>query len=321
MTSHPAPPNTPTQPPNQQLEQGYTLQTLIVTAVVVLLAVAAGVVIVAITRSSSDDLIGTQPKIDGPCEPWEIHDIELEAAGAGGGEPSLHVQSETTSYQPSGSPGTGGYTSSAIGCLAPCYLVLNDIYDALIDLAIQKTNEYLTQKAQSDHAWRAITGIALTPDGPIPLDTSGFFHSYQQGNLKYDTTNRRPRYFAWEQPQGDGIFEVRVGVVHEISPNSISEFKVDTYVGSDYDVGASRFIENVTATGVVWHRTVLVMLNNEPTNTPLGTPLGLADPPFSKDANMAIRAVAEAQACDVYDTVTNEVLASSTESRVGRIIT
>jgi len=66
-------------------EQGITLQTLIVTAVLVLMAVAAGVIIVAITNSSSDDLEEQSQDLDAKCAPWELHDLELEANGAGGG--------------------------------------------------------------------------------------------------------------------------------------------------------------------------------------------------------------------------------------------
>ena len=300
-------------------ERGFTLQTLIVTAVVVLLAVAAGVVIIAITRSSTDDLVGTQSKLDGPCKPWEIHDTELEAAGAGGGEPSFHKASETDTYQPSGSPGAGGYTSSAVGCLAPCYLILNDQYDVIIDLAIQENAAYFLQKHAQDNSWYDITG----GDGINP--NVSHFTSFQQGNLKYDTSNRLPKYPLWQGGITDempGRYEVRVGVVSEISPNQVSQFKVDTNVGSKVDLSFDRFIKNISATGAMWNGDLNLMLARpeERDNTPLGTPLGLADPPFSKGSNMAIRAVAEARACDVYDTATNEVLASSDESRVGAII-
>ena len=89
---------------SKQTERGYTLQTLIITAVLVLVAVGAALVLVAINRSSSDDFeeagnIG----IDGKCQTWEIHLATLEAAGHGGPE------------------GHGGVFSSNIGCLATCY--------------------------------------------------------------------------------------------------------------------------------------------------------------------------------------------------------
>jgi len=66
-------------------ERGITLQTLIVTAVLVLMAVAAGVIIAAITNSSSDDLEEQTQDIPEKCAPWELHQVDLEAIGAGGG--------------------------------------------------------------------------------------------------------------------------------------------------------------------------------------------------------------------------------------------
>ncbi len=92
------------RPESSHTERGFTLQTLIVTAVLVLVAVGAALVLVAINRSSSDDFeeagnIGIESK----CETWEIHVATLEAAGHGGPE----------AY--------GGVASSNIGCLAPCY--------------------------------------------------------------------------------------------------------------------------------------------------------------------------------------------------------
>ena len=85
-------------------QRGITLQTLIVTAVLVLMAGAAGVVIIAITNNAQDNLEGQNTGIDSRCERWEIFDPTLEAAGRGG------------------TAGTGGVTSSAIGCIRVCYI-------------------------------------------------------------------------------------------------------------------------------------------------------------------------------------------------------
>ena len=86
----------------QPSEKGITLQTLIVTAVLVLMAGAAGVVIIAITNNSADNLEGQNSGLDSRCQPWEIFDPTLDAAGRGGGE--------------------GGVGSSAIGCVRVCYV-------------------------------------------------------------------------------------------------------------------------------------------------------------------------------------------------------
>ena len=83
-------------------QRGITLQTLIVTAVLVLMAGAAGVVIIAITNNAQDNLEGQSSDLDSRCQPWEIFDPTLEAAGRGGGQ--------------------GGIGSSAIGCVRVCYI-------------------------------------------------------------------------------------------------------------------------------------------------------------------------------------------------------
>ena len=83
-------------------QRGITLQTLIVTAVLVLMAGAAGVVIIAITNNAQDNLEGQNSGIDARCEPWEIFDPTLDAAGRGGGQ--------------------GGIDSSASGCVRVCYV-------------------------------------------------------------------------------------------------------------------------------------------------------------------------------------------------------
>ena len=83
-------------------QRGITLQTLIVTAVLVLMAGAAGVVIIAITNNAQDNLEGQNSGIDARCDPWEIFDPTLDAAGRGGGQ--------------------GGIDSSASGCVRVCYV-------------------------------------------------------------------------------------------------------------------------------------------------------------------------------------------------------
>ena len=81
-------------------ERGYTLQTLIVTAVLVLMAVAAGVIVVAITGSANRDLENQQPSIDGPCNQVEIYDAQLAAASVRGSN--------------------AGVEGSGVGCVPAC---------------------------------------------------------------------------------------------------------------------------------------------------------------------------------------------------------
>ena len=66
-------------------ERGFTLQTLIVTAVLVLVAVAASVVIVALTRSSSDDFTEAgNTDLEARCRPNEVWSPEYDARGEAG---------------------------------------------------------------------------------------------------------------------------------------------------------------------------------------------------------------------------------------------
>ena len=170
MNPHPKPP----RPATAAGERGYTLQTLIVTAVAVLLAVAAGVVVIAITRSAQDDLSRTPPKTDGPCEPWEIHDVELAARGAGGGQ-LLSYRHDPNSPPNDVLTGSGGVISSAIGCLPPCYIGprFSNIF----------TLDHLVSTVQS------------------------------QAFIVYDASNRPARYYIDDVTGHGNYFEVRAGVV------------------------------------------------------------------------------------------------------------
>lgn len=68
-----------------RLERGFTLQTLIVTAVLVLVAVAATLVIVAITRSSEDDFREAgNTDLEARCRPNEVWSPEYDARGEAG---------------------------------------------------------------------------------------------------------------------------------------------------------------------------------------------------------------------------------------------
>lgn len=100
-------------------QRGITLQTLIVTAVLVLMAVAAGVVLTAITRGQEDNLRNNATSSSqANCQPWEIYDTNLAAAGRGGVN------------------GRGGIQSSAVGCARVCYLrIINPATDAAVPAA------------------------------------------------------------------------------------------------------------------------------------------------------------------------------------------
>ena len=271
-------------------ERGYTLQTLIVTAVVVLLAVAAGVVIIAITRSAQDDLARTPPKTDGSCEPWEIHDLELAARGAGGGQKLSYT------HGPTAPPndvltGAGGVTSSAIGCLPPCYIAaLSENLQTIDTLASPNTKDFII----------------------------------------YDASNRPARlYLDGKKDNGDpdptkNYHEIRAGVVSAIPYFADDGWRrVDTITGSV--PGALLQELNNSATGAVWNRHTHdgpghYAANLHAAGATEAFPVGLQPPPVNKGSNLELRALAGPQVCEVYDTATGEVLKSSDPSREGLII-
>ena len=291
-------------------EQGLTLQTLIVTAVVVLLAVASGVVIVAITRSAQDDLEGTTAKIDGRCKPWEIYDAELAAAGAGGGKEAFYREIQTTDRFDSeiaGTPGWGGVTSSAVGCLAPCYLTLSDDRDYTLDRVI------LEQGAgtELERRW-PIVMEGMLPPGDL--------------DLKFDASNRPPRYVFVDNPdmtnQRDAYMletaEVRIGVAYNLrEEDHLFRSDIITEFEHDRDYGFYDHLLEASAGSALW--VIEELLDDDYTATELrngedsllGVPLGWKDPPRLKGSTVAIRVSVDQSACEIYDTVTDEVYMSS----------
>lgn len=165
-------------------ERGITLQTLIVTAVLVLMAVAAGVIIVAITDNSADDLEDQASDLDGRCQPWEIHDTELEAIGAGGGGDGKHDKADSDVRPIDRTPGQGGVTSSKVGCLAPCYLQAN-----------------------------------VNEDMRVPFPVLDDFVFDGGASLEFDTSNRAPA-----PPANKSSTELRLGVTYERSGTKSDTF-------------------------------------------------------------------------------------------------
>ena len=141
----------------RKTEVGYTLQTLIVTAVFVLAAVGVGIGLLAINSSSSSDFEEAgRTGVERRCMPNEVNDPELEARGADGinqryrgtiysaGVISAQIRADDQIvadnigcnpicgtweyYDPGraaagigGPEGSGGVYSTAKGCFAPCY--------------------------------------------------------------------------------------------------------------------------------------------------------------------------------------------------------
>ena len=286
-------------------EQGFALQTLIVTAVLVLLAVGAGVVVIAITRSSSDDLEGAQGDLESRCQPWEIFDPELAAVGAGGGaKASIQaaiMQDFSTTLTPNSVPlswqGSGGVTSSAIGCLAPCYLTLNDHFDASLDLALKNDETHLNQPPYS-----GALAIFGTPEvrGPSP------------GDLKFDTSNRPTKYVK----QASSVAtEVRIGVASEMF---ITQAGTEAErIARRYDTLRLHYPHDdtmpyeFTTSNTGWSREFEGFDPEDSGIIYSGVAVGLHDPPVAKDTNIAIRVSTDQSACEIYHTITGEILLSS----------
>ena len=122
-------------------ERGFTLQTLIVTAVLVLVAGGTATVLWAVTRGASDNTESAgRVSVETWCSPNEVRDADSEANARRGTNRILNH--EITSdrigcypvcgtweyYDPGlkaagtgGPQGNGGVYSSDIGCFAPCY--------------------------------------------------------------------------------------------------------------------------------------------------------------------------------------------------------
>ena len=271
-------------------EQGYTLQTLIITAVLVLMAVAAGVLVVAITRSASEDLEGTDPDLAARCLPWEIYSPEYAAAGAGGG--GYHTKLDAND---SPAPGAGGVTSSAIGCLAPCYLTLNDQYDARLDTVIQTDANYVKglPELSSAHSFGNFDAGVNQHRAPSNFD------------LKFDTSNRLPVFQGTGGPGGTALGEIHIGVTYKRSRYGHTSINEMYNLEDDLD-----FTPNAT-TSYVWRSKWIARTAN--TGSRLDTPIavGIREPPSREGSHIAIKVTADSKGCIIYNEVTDEIYLDS----------
>ena len=116
-------------------ERGFTLQTLIVTAVVVVVAVIVTVVLIAITSNANEDLAASDSDMKSRCGPGEIFDPELHAAGHG--SVAAH----------------GGIKSSAIGCRQFCYIESNELFGWLPDTSTYPEEVIETPGLRAREGW------------------------------------------------------------------------------------------------------------------------------------------------------------------------
>jgi len=277
-------------------ERGATLQTLIITAVLVLLAVAAGVVIVAITGNSADDLEGQASDLagGGSCQPWEIHDPQLAAAGVGGGEEtSLKWDNNPGSVMfveaDWGRPGQGGVTSSRIGCLAPCYLGVTGNNPPHPDLAslsflrrLSDSREYLDEFLKPNLMNNFYGGATPPTVEEFPV------------RLVFDTSNRPP------MPDNSEVFlEYRVGVTHLLSRTESPEVRVDNWnKHPGYDSGAPRY-------GGGYKR---LPYREKPANLRV---IGTNSPPVAPGSKLALKVTAGQDGCIIFNTDTDAICVDS----------
>ena len=284
-------------------ECGYTLQTLIVTAVTVLLAALASTLLTAMASSSASDLAESPPDIAAKCRPWETFNPQLAAAEAGGGDPRITDNPLRSDLREHSASGPGGITSSGIGCLAPCYLTLNDGYDATIDLVLKPDNSHLNQP---EHEFLALSRSWY--DQPEPV-----VRGPEPGHLKYDASNRPPASPSRNQ---DGVFEmeVRLGLTYgRPYVHSADSGDPDITVASDPSDTLAGWIIPEVAGNYAFHT---YQVGNE---NRVGRKysadftaweMGMNEPPKLTDSQLAVR-VAPGQACEIYHTATGEVLLDS----------
>lgn len=188
-------------------ESGFTLQTLIITAVVVVIAIGVGLLFIALTSSSSEDLEDAgRSGIEGSCAPHELLDTVYVRRGIGGPNSQGGVQSQAVGCKPhcatwefvatpsaggeyklggtgEGSPiggpeGKGGVFSSNIGCFAPCYW------------EISNASHHFSEPKE-------LIGIDIERDGQNILDQT------TDSRLRYYNDNRAP-----------AVGQVRLGVTY-----------------------------------------------------------------------------------------------------------
>ena len=279
------------------------MQALIVTAVVALLAALAGTVLTAMTTSSASDLADSPPDIAAKCRPWETFDPQLAAAEVGGGD--LHITDNPlrSDLREHSTSGPDGITSSGIGCLAPCYLTLNDGYDATIDLVIKPDNSHLNQPR---HEFLALSRSWYNQPEPV-------VRGPEPGHLKFDTSNRPPVSPSRNQA---GVFEmeVRLGLTYgRPYVHSADSGDPDIIVASDPNALLADWIIPEVAGDYAFHT---YQVGNE---NRVGRKysadftaweMGTNEPPKLTDSQLAVR-VAPGKVCEIYNTVTGEVLLDS----------
>ena len=206
-------------------ESGFTLQTLIVTAVVVVLAIGVSLLLFALTSSSSEDLEDAgRSGDDAACGPNEVWDAVYWTRGIGGPNGQKGVTSKSVGCKPycatwefvaersedgeeyvlgslallagkvpfGGPDGAGGVFSSDIGCFAPCYWEVGT-------------------PVQSRLRYRELIGVHVhSTDSSIDPSTP----SNTGRGLAYTNENSGSRLRYYNNDRVPGVGVIRLGVTY-----------------------------------------------------------------------------------------------------------
>ena len=256
---------------NAKSKAGQSLRrTLMIIGLWAVASVIVGMVIVAFAQRASENLQDQLPESDSLCAPWELYSTELAAAGAGGGN-----------------------TSTAVGCLAPCYLTLNDSGDTRLDLVVRSYgSEIYDREGKIASTMAKFLSGEETTKGPI--DSNGVAGAF----LKFDTSGRPPKHA--DLSGASLLGEVRLGVAYLRQDPFRREL-------SDQDGGHDFYIHEYlggATTDYVWNAN-LIMTSN------VLKPIGANIPPTGRHSDIAVKVTAEQDGCVIYNTVTGKILADS----------
>ena len=212
-------------------ESGFTLQTLIVTAVVVVVAIGVGLLFITLTSSSSGDLEDAgRSGQEAACAHSEVPDAVYKTRGLGGTVGKGGVVSSAVGckpycaawefgasfdgyeYEPGGSgpsspfggpEGRGGVFSSKIGCFAPCYWEVGTP-----DQARLRHRSLIGVRIQDD---------AVSRDNPPKTEMGLVLGSWEN-------PDSRLRYYNDNRPPDAGV--IRLGVTYR---RILDREQLDTY--------------------------------------------------------------------------------------------
>ena len=245
------------------------LRTLAIVGIWAVVSVIAGLVIAAFAQRASDNLQDQLPESTALCAPWELYSTELAAASV------------------------GGETSTAVGCVAPCYLTLNDSGDTRLDLVVRSYGSeiYDREGAVASTMAKFLAGEETTKG---PVGANGAAGSF----LKFDTSNRPP--VSADLSGASLMGEVRLGVTYlrqdpfrrELSDlDGEHDFYIHEYLGG-------------STTDYVWNAN-LILTSNVLHST------GTHVPPTGRHSDIAAKVTDEQDGCIIYNTATGKILLDS----------